>query len=80
MITFSIGRWCIKGAHLQSNWSDLWGPTFTCPTLTHVGELGDGGKWVCGVNQMLQRYARVPNALADILTCSSEQGRLIQPR
>ena len=40
---------------VQNNWSDVWGPTYTCPNIEHVGEVGDGGKWTCGVDQLLQR-------------------------
>lgn len=39
------------------NWADLWGPTYPCPTLEHIGEVGDGGKWICGVKTLLQRSA-----------------------
>lgn len=42
---------------VQHNWSDVWGPTYACPMLEHIGEVGDGGKWVCGVDQLLQRCA-----------------------
>lgn len=39
----------------EFNWVDVWGPTYTCPTMEHFGTIGDGGKWVCGVDTMLQR-------------------------
>jgi hypothetical protein len=39
----------------EFNWVDVWGPTYVCPTMEHVGTIGDGGKWVCGVETMLQR-------------------------
>lgn len=42
---------------MQINYIDAWGPTFTCPTMEHIGVIGDGGKWVCGVNEFLQRCA-----------------------
>lgn len=37
------------------NWIDVWGPTYICPTMEHWGTVGDGGKWLCGVQTMLQR-------------------------
>jgi hypothetical protein len=42
---------------VQVNWIDIWGPTYTCQNIEHLGIVGDGGKWTCGVHTMLQRCA-----------------------
>lgn len=57
---------------MQVNWIDLWGPTFTCPTMEHVGVVGDGGKWLCAVDKLLQRC--VPTSLP-----ASPQAPLLPP-
>lgn len=51
---------------VQNNWSDLWGPMWSCPLLQHDGSLGDGGKWLCGVNQLLQRCAVTSTTLQPV--------------
>eukprot|EP00759_Apiculatamorpha_spiralis_P020332 PhF_6_TR25745/c0_g1_i1/m.36288 len=33
---------------------ELFQPDFNCPSLERIGSLGDGGKWMCGVNILLQ--------------------------
>ena len=35
---------------------DFFPPAFFCPhELERVGELGDGGKWVCGLSQLQEK-------------------------
>ena len=33
--------------------AELFVPSFTCQTLERVGRLGDGGKWMCGVDALV---------------------------
>jgi len=36
-------------------------PAFFCPhELERVGELGDGGRWVCGIFQLQEQEDRIP--------------------
>lgn len=64
----------------EFNWVDVWGPTYICPTMEHFGTVGDGGKWVCGVETMLQRYdtscGTVVDSTARLDTGHSSQGRM----
>lgn len=41
----------------------MWGPMYHCPALEHVGTIGDSGKWVCGVQTLLQRCAPIGSVL-----------------
>jgi len=34
---------------------DWFSPDFNCPTMERIGHVGDGGKWVCGVDILKER-------------------------
>lgn len=65
------------------NWVDVWGPTYVCPTMEHFGTIGDGGKWVCGVETMLQRCEWPTHASAvltlQVLALSQSHAHALRP-
>lgn len=34
---------------------DLYPPTISCPDVSRVGKVGDGGKWMCGLKWLIER-------------------------
>eukprot|EP01036_Dinobryon_divergens_P028902 gene28902-37919_t len=39
-------------AYSKINIWDLFPPVMSCPDIERVGNVGDGGKWICGLDQM----------------------------
>lgn len=37
---------------------DWFSPDYVCPTMERVGILGDGGKWICGMDVLQHRKDR----------------------
>lgn len=51
---------------------DFFPPAFFCPhELERVGALGDGGKWVCGINQLQEKEDCVVYSIGTLGSSSS---------
>jgi hypothetical protein len=51
---------------------DFFPPAFFCPhELERVGDLGDGGKWVCGISQLQEKEDCVVYSIGTLRSLSS---------